>query len=128
MEGERERRRKAETAAGRLVEHVRSLQTQLEESRRERELSIARVAKFDRELRAEKERGATQEEEARQVQESLVAARSELEAVRGRAEEQEKALREIAEAGKKREASHVAEKTELVSHVVILHNAFCTSI
>ena len=107
-------------AAGRLVEHVRSLQTQLEENTRERELSVARVAKLDRDLRAERERRAAQEEEARGVQEFLTAARSELEAMRGRAEEQEKALREMAKEEKRREASHIAEKTELVSHALML--------
>ena len=102
-------------AAGRLVEHVRSLQTHLEESTRERELSVARVAKLDGELRVERERGASREEEARWVQESLAAAGSELEAVRGRAEEQKKAVREMVEERERREANHVAEKTELVS-------------
>ena len=52
---EKERRSKAELAAGRLVEHVRSLQTGLEKAHRDRELAVAQAASIGQELRAETE-------------------------------------------------------------------------
>ena len=50
LDGERERRWKAEQAAGRLVEHMRKLQSQLSECQRQRELRVVREAKLDQEL------------------------------------------------------------------------------
>ena len=121
LDEERERRSKAEMAASRLVDHVRSLQAQLGESARDRELAVARVAKLDGQLKTEKERVVAREEEVCQAQEVLTATHSELEAVRARAGEQESALRTLGEEEKRREASHVAEKTELVSPIPIPH-------
>ena len=51
LDCERERRWKAEQAAGRLVEHVRKLQSQLSESQRQREECVVREAKLEQELR-----------------------------------------------------------------------------
>ena len=115
LDGERERRCKAEKVAARLVEHVRSLQTQLEERMRERELAVARAAKLDGELRAERERGVAYKKEERKALESLEAIRSELEAVREKAAEREKALKEMEEEKLRRDASTTSEKTEIVS-------------
>ena len=56
MDGERERRWKAEQAAGRLVEHVRKLQLQLSESQRQSEQCVVREAKMEQELREKIER------------------------------------------------------------------------
>lgn len=102
-------------AAGRLVEHVRSLQAQLEESTRGRELAVARAVKLDVEVKKERERTATLEGEMQKVQELLEAARSEVEVVQGKVREQESAMRAMEEEEKKKAASHAAEGTELVS-------------
>ena len=102
-------------AAGRLVEHVRSLQTQLQESSRGRETAVARAARLDGELRRERERVGALEEESRKLQESMAVAGSELEAVRMRAGERESALRVVEEEGRTKEATHISERTELVS-------------
>ena len=56
MDGERERRWKAEQAAGRLVEHVRKLQLQLSDAQRQSEQCVVREAKMDQELREKTER------------------------------------------------------------------------
>lgn len=101
-------------AAGRLVEHIRSLQAQLEETTRGRELAVARSAKLDVEAKKERERIATLEGEIQKVQELLEAARSEVEVVRGKVREQESAMRTMEEEEKKKAASHAAEGTELV--------------
>lgn len=106
---------KAERAASRLVEHVRTLQTQLENSSREREQSIIRITKIDSELKTEREKRVTNEKDGEKLQESLVAAQSELEAVRERLEEQKITLREKEAEMINREASYNEKKTELVS-------------
>ena len=114
LEEERERRVKAEKVASRLVEHIRSLQTQLEESRRECELAVVRVAKLDEELKRERERGEGREEEGRKVKEVLGRTQKELEAARERAAEGERRLGEKEEEISRRETQHRAEVTELV--------------
>ena len=121
LEEERERRCKAEEAAGRLVEHVRSLQSQLEGISRERELAVVRATKLGEELQTERERGVVSEEEGRKVQELLAAAQSELEAVREKGKEREKVLRELEEEGRRREDRHAAEKAKLVCVRVCVH-------
>lgn len=115
LEEERQRRNKAEMAAGRLVEHVRSLQAQLEESTRGRELAVARTAKLDAELKKERERTASLEGEIQKGQGLLEVARSEVEVVRGKVREQEATVRGLEEEGKKKTDSHAAERNELVS-------------
>lgn len=115
LEEERQRRTKAEMAAGRLVEHVRSLQTQLEENIRGQELAVARAAKLDRELKGEREKTTRLEGEVRKVQELLEAARCELEVERRRVGKLENTLRSQEEDNKKRDANHAAERTDLVS-------------
>ena len=56
LDGERERRWKAEQAAGRLVEHVRKLQLQLSDAQRQSEQCVVREAKMEQELREKMER------------------------------------------------------------------------
>lgn len=107
-------------AAGRLVEHVRSLQAQLEESTRGRELAVARTVKLDVEVKKERERTVTLEGEIQKVQELLESARSEVEVVREKVREQESAMRAMEEEEKKKAASHAAEGRELVSLVNLM--------
>ena len=58
LDVEREQRWKAEQAAGRLVEHVRTLQSQLTEAQRRHELAVVRAAQLEREVG--EERGGVQ--------------------------------------------------------------------
>ena len=127
LEEECERRVKAEKVASRLVEHVRSLQAQQEEGKREHEMTVVRVAKLDRELKTEREKRVGSEEEGGRVREALATARSELEAVRERLEEREAALREREAERRQREAGHTEEKMELVSLVSSDHCSVSTS-
>ena len=62
------RRSKAEAAASRLVEHVRSQQKQLQEAGRERELAVARAAQLEGELRGEREKAEKVQEEAKKFE------------------------------------------------------------
>ena len=55
LDREKERRWKAEQAAGRLVEHVRKLQSQLSECECHREQCVVREAQLDQELREKTE-------------------------------------------------------------------------
>ena len=114
LEEESERRAKAEKAAACLVEHVRSLQTQLEQSTRERESAIVRASKLEGELRTERERGVAREEEGEKMEESLATVRRELESVRERLAEREGTLREREKEASRREIEHTTERTELV--------------
>ena len=50
LDVEREQRWKAEQATGRLVEHVRGLQSQLTEAQRRHELAVVRAAQLEREV------------------------------------------------------------------------------
>ena len=68
LEGERERRWKAEQAAGRLVEHVQSLQSQLGEAKRKHELVVARAAHLEGELEGEREKGQRLQTQIQQLQ------------------------------------------------------------
>ena len=127
-EEECERRAKAEKAAARLVEHVRTLQTQLEESARERELAVVRTLKQEGELKAEMERGVAREEEGHRVQESLTAAQRELETARERLAEREGTLRENEDEMNRMEVEYRAEKIELVGIIrncIILRGCVC---
>ena len=123
LEDESERREKAERAASQLVEHVRSLQTQLEKSVRERESAVVRASKLDGELKTERERGVAREEERERVQESLEAAQKELERVRERVAKSDSELREKKEEARRRDIEHKTEMTEMVGSIwnCILH-------
>ena len=115
LEEECERRTKAEKVASRLVEHVRALQTQLEESRRQHEGAVVRVARLEEDLRKERERGEAREEEGKKTEELLAGLHGELEAARQRVAEGERKVREKEEEASRRESKHTAEVTELVS-------------
>lgn len=114
LEEERERREKAEKAANTLVEHVRSLQTQLGESKRERELAVVRLSKLDIELKKERERGVTREEEEKKMQASLTVVQKEVELVKEKVAEKERKLREKEEEIRQKDIEHKTEKLELV--------------
>ncbi len=68
VEGERERRLKAEMAAERLVEHVRSLQSQVAEGQRRHELAVVRVAEVENQLKGEREDRKAQQTQAQQLE------------------------------------------------------------
>ena len=128
LEEERERREKSERVASRLVEHVRSLQTQLEEGRKERELVVVRAAKLEGELGRERERGAAREEAGRKTEETVAGLESELESARERVAESERRVREKEEKYSKRETEHTSETTELVNDNTpqLIHVMYCT--
>ena len=65
---ERECRWKAEQAAGKLVEHVRTLQSQRTEAERRHELAVVRVAQLEREVEGEREGAQTLQSQVQELQ------------------------------------------------------------
>ena len=68
LDTERERRWKAEQAAGKLVEHVRTLQSQRTEAERRHELAVVRVAQLEREVEGEREGAQTLQAQVQELQ------------------------------------------------------------
>ena len=68
LDTERERRWKAEQAAGKLVEHVRTLQSQRTEAERRHELAVVRVAQLEREVEGEREGAQTLQSQVQELQ------------------------------------------------------------
>ena len=68
LDTERERRWKAEQAAGKLVEHVRTLQSQRTEAKRRHELAVVRVAQLEREVEGEREGAQTLQSQVQELQ------------------------------------------------------------
>ncbi len=138
LEQERERRGKAELAAGRLVEHVRSLQAQVAETQRMYELAVVRAAETEEQLRREKEDSTEVQVRAQQLgvrhritegfkglsgcsciymfcfQGDLSVCRCNLEEVRGREEEGRRVLVELEKAHRQLEIEGARERLELV--------------
>ena len=68
LDTERERRWKAEQAAGKLVEHVRTLQSQRTDAQRQHELAVVRVAQLEREVEGEREESQTLQAQVQELQ------------------------------------------------------------
>ena len=68
LDTERERRWKAEQAAGKLVEHVRTLQSQRTEAERRHELAVVRVSQLEREVEGEREGAQTLQAQVQELQ------------------------------------------------------------
>ena len=68
LDTERERRWKAEQAAGKLVEHVRTLQSQRTDAQRQHELAVVRVAQLEREVEGEREGSQTLQAQVQELQ------------------------------------------------------------
>ena len=140
LDTERERRWKAEQAAGKLVEHVRTLQSQRTDAQRQHELAVVRVAQLEREVEGEREGAQTLQAQVQELQvcvcrergegmrgvnntsdffskDALSSSQAEVKQLRQCGEEQQKALRTLEEGQRQLESEHIQERAGMSAHL-----------
>lgn len=117
MDKERERRWKAEQAAGQLVEHVRKLQSQLSESERHREQCVVREAKLNEELLQKAENLAAMQKQVEELQHSTEDRETEIQALKIVESKHLEMLHKLEESCRAIESERLREKTELCSRL-----------
>ena len=116
LDGERERRWKAEQAAARLVEHVRTLQSRTEEEGRRRELGVVKTTQIEQELAGEKTTNQSLQKQILQLQDAASDDQRVKEELISRDKEQIKLLRQLEENYRQLETENLKERTLLQSH------------
>ena len=117
LDREKERRWKAEQAAGRLVEHVRKLQTQLSECECHREQCVVREARLDQELREKAENLTTVLKEVEELQTTNRDKETEIQEMKIIESKHLEMLQKLEESCRAIESESLREKMELRSQL-----------
>lgn len=117
LDGERERRWKAEQAASRLVEHVRKLQSRVEVVEKKHELAVVRGSQLEGELDRERETNQVLQRQVEQLQDNASNDQQEKLELNRRDEQQIKLLHELEENYHRLETERIQERTLLHSRV-----------
>ena len=117
LDREKERRCKAEQAAGRLVEHVRKLQSQLSQCEHHREQCVVREAQLDQELREKAENLAALLKEVEQLQTATRDKETEIRELKSIESKHLEMLQKLEESCRAIESERLREKMELYSQL-----------
>ena len=115
LDGERERRLKAEQAASRLVTHVKNLQGRLSEADKKHEATVVRAAQVQGRLEEEQRAGLLLARERDEVQVKMKKLEEEQREVTGKYRSQVEMFRELERNYEQLEQRRMAETTELRS-------------
>ena len=114
---ERERRWKAEQAAGRLVEHVRALQSQLNEAQKKHELTVVKNAQLEKDVTQEGETVTTLQHQIEQLQNDIDKRQEEVDKLKNCESDQMNALRSLEAGYRQLETERIQERSELTSRL-----------
>lgn len=117
LDRERERRWKAEQAAGRLVEHVRKLQSRLSESQCQREQCVVREAQLQKEVREKTENLGTLQKQLEDVQTTAKSRQTEIQDLKTIESKHLEMLHKLEETCRVLESEQLRERVELCARL-----------
>ena len=117
LDGERERRWKAEQAASRLVEHVKTLQSRVTETEKRHELTLVQRSKLERALEEERGMNETLKKHIQQLEDDITHYQKEKEEFHHQNNQQVKLLGELEKNYRFLEEGKVREAVEFRSRI-----------
>ena len=117
LDRERERRWKAEQAAGRLVEHVRKLQSRLSESQCQHEQCVVREAQLQKEVREKTENLGTLQKQLEDVQTTAKSRQTEIQDLKTIESKHLEMLHKLEETCRVLESEQLRERVELCARL-----------
>lgn len=114
---ERERRWKAEQAAGRLVEHVRVLQSELNEAQKKHELTVVKNAQLEGDINQERDTVTTLQHQIEELQNTIDKRQEEIDGLKKCESNQMNVLRSLEVNYRQLETERIQERSELTSRL-----------